>query len=577
MLGQITIKDFAIIDEITLNFKDGLTVLTGETGAGKSIIIDAIQLLAGARASVEYVRHNQDQASIEGLFFLDDDDHEVYKVLSQFNLPKDEEGNIILERYITAKGKSICRVNHKLVTLAILKEVGSKLIDIHSQHETQSLMNPDEHIELLDFFGQERIETSKNNYLSVYQELKKIEKRYQDLSENEQKTTERSDLLTFQLSELHEANLEPNEDEELENERNQLVNYERIYEGLQTAYNSLHGENRGLDFLSHSMNALEHSEDGDDRLAHLSEQMKSAYFAIEELSFDVRNELETMEYHPGRLDEIESRLFELNRLKRKYAKTLDGLMSHMAQLEEELEQIENKDSHLQAFEKQIQELTKDALIEAEQLHEIRKKIGKELAEDIHQELKDLYLDNAVFEIDFEQPKGDIQWKNKKIRLTKEGFDQIQFMISTNPGEPVKPLHKVASGGEISRIMLAIKRIFSKHQGITSVIFDEVDTGVSGRVAQAIAQKIFDISRSSQVLCITHLPQVAAMADHHYRIEKIQENDDQTTHTTVNLLSDDASVEEIGRMISGETMTETTRQHAQELIDQSNEIKNQTQA
>ncbi|MBU6079608.1 MULTISPECIES: DNA repair protein RecN [Allobacillus] len=572
MLGQLSIKDFAIIDEITLDFKDGLTVLTGETGAGKSIIIDAIQLLAGARASVEFVRHNQDQARIEGLFFIDDEKHEVYDVLSHFHLPIDEEGNIILERYITAKGKSICRVNHKLVTLAILKEVGSKLIDIHSQHETQSLMNPEQHIELMDQFDAKKITSSKNDYLMIFNELKKAKERMKELSESEHKTNERLDLLTFQLSELQEAQLEPNEDVQLEKERNQLANYERIFDGLQTAYGSLYGENRGLDFLSNAMNALEQIEDVDDQLQKISEQMKSHYFALEELSFDIRHELDQMEFHPDRLNEIESRLFELNRLKRKYNKDLEGLMSHMAKMEEELEQLQHRETHLQSYEKQIDELTKDALIEAEQLHTLRKKISVDLTKEIQQELKDLYLEKAVFEVDFTQPSGDVNWKDKSIRLTHEGFDQVQFKISTNPGEPLKPLHKVASGGEISRIMLALKRIFSKHQGITSVIFDEVDTGVSGRVAQAIAQKIVDISKGSQVLCISHLPQVAAMADQHYRIEKIQKNGE-STRTTVNLLTDEQAIEEIGRMISGETMTESTKQHAKELIEQSIQLKN----
>lgn len=327
-----------------------------------------------------------------------------------------------------------------------------------------------------------------------------------------------------------------------------------------------------LIFLSNAMNALEQIEDVDDQLQKISEQMKSHYFALEELSFDIRHELDQMEFHPDRLNEIESRLFELNRLKRKYNKDLEGLMSHMAKMEEELEQLQHRETHLQSYEKQIDELTKDALIEAEQLHTLRKKISVDLTKEIQQELKDLYLEKAVFEVDFTQPSGDVNWKDKSIRLTHEGFDQVQFKISTNPGEPLKPLHKVASGGEISRIMLALKRIFSKHQGITSVIFDEVDTGVSGRVAQAIAQKIVDISKGSQVLCISHLPQVAAMADQHYRIEKIQKNGE-STRTTVNLLTDEQAIEEIGRMISGETMTESTKQHAKELIEQSIQLKN----
>ncbi|PKR78947.1 DNA repair protein RecN [Halalkalibacillus sediminis] len=570
MLAQISIKDFAIIDQITVNFQEGLTVLTGETGAGKSIIIDAIQLLAGARASVEFVRHDADQASIEGIFFIDNDSHPVKNVISQLDLPEDEEGSVILERFITSKGKSICRVNGKLVTLGILKEVGQKLIDIHSQHETQSLMNPEKHVELLDYFNGQKIDSAKKSYLEVYNEWSTIQKRFKDLSENEQEVAQRVDLLKFQLNELQEAQLEVDEDEQLEEERNQLANFEKIFEGLQATYYSLYGENKGLDFLSNAMTSLEMLEDVDESLQTLSEQMKSAYFTIEELSFELRNRLDSLEYQPERLNEIESRLNELNRLKRKYGQSIKELVDLMISMEEELEKLENKDTHLHALEKQIKELTEDALMEAQNLHEIRIQTSRELKDSIHKELKDLYLDKATFDVEFTRASGNISWKDESIRLMKNGIDQIQFLISTNPGEPVKPLHKVASGGEISRIMLALKSIFSQHQGITSVIFDEVDTGVSGRVAQSIAQKIQEISKGSQVLCISHLPQVAAMADQHLLIEKDQ--DLNQTKTSVKKLEKEQSVEEIGRMISGSELTDATKKHALELIEQANNQK-----
>lgn len=571
MLAQITIKDFAIIDEITVNFNDGLTVLTGETGAGKSIIIDAIQLLAGARASVEFVRHNSDEAWIEGIFFIDNDNHNVYSILKELDIQvDDEEGSIILQRIITAKGKSICRINGKLVTLSILKEVGQTLIDIHSQHETQSLMHPENHIKLLDYYEFNKINLTKEAYLELYEELNELQKKFKQLTESEKQFNERTDLLSFQLNELQSANLEIGEDEELENERHRLMNYEKLFENLQLSYHSLFGDNKALDFLSQAAMSLEQIEDIDPSFKKISEEIKSHYYGLEELSYQIRQHLDGLEYDPQRLDEVESRLHEINRLKRKYGREIEQLILLMIEMEEELEQLENKEVHLESLQKQILSLQKDTLVEAENLRKTRQQVAEKLKNEIKKELKDLYLEKAIFDVEFSTIDGDIIWKDKKVKLTKNGLDQIQFLISTNPGEPLKPLHKVASGGEMSRIMLALKRIFSEQQNVTSVIFDEVDTGVSGRVAQAIAEKINEISKKSQVICITHLPQVAAMADQHLLIEK--ELDKDRTKTKVIKLTKEQSVEELARMISGSELTETTKKHALELIEQANSVK-----
>ncbi len=505
MLAEINIKNFAIIDEISLSFKDGLTVLTGETGAGKSIIIDAIQLLAGARASVEFVRHEADRANLEGIFFIEDDQHQVYNVIRQFDIPLDDEGSIILQRQITSKGKSICKVNGKLITLGILKEVGQALIDIHSQHETQSLMQPEQHIKLLDEYQHEKLTQVKESYLILFNDYERLLRRYKDLSENEQEIAQRIDLIKFQYNELTEAELEIDEDSQLEDERQQLANFERVFENLQTTYYALYGENKGLDFLSHAMTSLEQLEDVSESFKNLSEHLKNHYYAIEELSFDLRNQLDQLEFQPERLNEIEKRLHEINRLKRKYGKDVNELLELMAKMEEELEQLENKDTHLHSLEQQINEVEKDTLIEAEQLHEVRKQISENLKQAIHAELKDLYLDKAQFDVQFNTIEGHINWRGQTIKLSKNGLDQIQFMISTNPGEPLKPMQKVASGGEISRIMLALKSIFAEHQNMTSVIFDEVDTGVSGRVAQSIAEKFikYQMTLKCYVLPIYH--------------------------------------------------------------------------
>ncbi|WP_163526324.1 DNA repair protein RecN [Halobacillus ihumii] len=565
MLTELSIKDFAIINQVSITFKEGLTVLTGETGAGKSIIIDAIQLLSGGRGSVEFVRHGTDKAEIEGLFTVEAT-HPVYQKGRQFGVEIGEDGMVVLQRVITRQGKSICRVNGKLVTLGILREFGSILIDIHSQHETQSLMNPDHHIDLLDMFIIDELTPSLEEYHQLYSNYQTVKKRYNELSENEQEVAQRLDLLEFQLRELHEADLRPFEDEELEEERKKLMNYEKVYQGIHDAYNALYGEQRGLDWMSLAMTSLENTSDYDNQIRKLSEEMSNSYYVMEELTFQLSTQMAELEFDPERLNDIESRLSELNRLKKKYGQTVEDMLEYASKIEEEIDEIKNKDSHLSKLEEQITELGKDAALEAKNIHDIRTKASKHLANLIHEELTDLYLEKASFKTNVEIKEGrpdDLEFEGKHVRLHSRGFDTVTFLITTNPGEPLKSLHKVASGGEMSRIMLALKRIFSRHQGITSVIFDEVDTGVSGRVAQAIAEKIQGISSDSQVLCISHLPQVAAMADTHIRIEKDVTND--RTSTVVTELSENDKADEISRMISGAELTDTTIEHAKELL------------
>ena len=565
MLTELSIKDFAIIDEISVTFNDGLTVLTGETGAGKSIIIDAVQLLAGGRGSVEFVRHGTKKAEIEGLFIINPKNHPIYNVSKQFGIDIEDE-QIVLHRTITAGGKSICRVNGKLVTLAILREFGSTLIDIHSQHETQSLMHPENHIDLLDLYNRDVIMKAKEDYTHMYNELVNLENRYRKLSNNEQEMAHRLDLLEFQLQELEEASLNPNEDEILEEELSHLANFERIFTSVQDAYNALYGENKGLDWLNIAQQSLQDGRNYNDFLSEKAEELTSYYYNIEELSFALRNFSETLEYNPARLNEIESRLNEINRLKKKYGATVNDVLEYMAKIEEEIDEIKNKDSHLNRLVEQISEMKKDTFLEAKHLHDLRRRAANSLINEVHDELASLYLEKASFSIAF-SPEIDenalTYFENHPVKFYKNGIDQIRFMISTNAGEPLKELDKVASGGELSRIMLVLKKIFSNHQGITSVIFDEVDTGVSGRVAQAIAEKIYQISRDSQVLCITHLPQVASMADTHTLIEK-GENKNRTS-TNLFELKPDEQVEELSRMITGTKLTETAKEHASEML------------
>jgi DNA repair protein RecN (Recombination protein N) len=566
LLTELSIKNFAIIDEISITFSEGLTVLTGETGAGKSIIIDAVQLLAGGRGSVDFVRHGSEKAEIQGLFTIEAKEHAVYEIGKTYGIEM-TDGQVILQRVITSGGKSICRVNGKLVTLAILREFGRTLIDIHSQHETQSLMNPENHIDLLDLFDPKTIKKEKEAYQLLYEELQSLKKRFKRLNENEKENAHRLDLLEFQKQELEQANLTPDEDVVLEQESKRLANFEKIFTSIQDAYNALYGDQKGLEWVNKAQTSLLDNSKFDPFIAEKGEEIADHYFALEELSYELGSYMDEQQYDPDQLNEMEARLDEINRLKKKYGSTVNDMIKYSAEIEEEIDQLKNKDSHLANLQEDIKEKEKDAYLEAKQLHDSRKKAAEALTEEIYKEFKGLYLEKASFKIQFD---SEAETKGNP-KLHQNGFDQVRFLISTNPGEPLKPLHKTASGGELSRIMLALKRIFSRHQGVTSVIFDEVDTGVSGRVAQAIAEKIYQISSGSQVLCITHLPQVASMADTHKLIDK-KINENRTT-TSISQLNPGEQIDELSRMITGTKLTKTAKEHAGEMLDLAEKFKN----
>jgi len=564
LLQELSIKNFAIIDSIALSFEEGLTVLSGETGAGKSIIIDAIHLLVGGRGSSEFVRHGEKKAEIEGLFLLDDPRHPCHAKASEFGIDI-EEGMIVLRRDISSTGKSVCRVNGKLVTIATMREIGSTLIDIHGQHEHQELMNEHLHLTLLDQFGGRDIASSLTAYLDVFEEYQTVARQLKRLNENEQEMAHRLDLIQFQQKEIQDAELRLHEDDELQDEKLKLVNFEKLYEALQTSYDSLRGERKGMDWAGLAMGHLETAAEVDAQFGGTLESVSSAYYILEDAAHAIRAELDQLEFEPGRLDMIESRLNEINGLKRKYGSSIEEVLAYGSRIEEEIETIVNKDSHVQQLQDQLRSLENDLSVEAENLTIARKKWAKKLTVSIHEQLKQLYMDKTKFEVKF-LTDGDAV--NRKFK--KDGWDEVEFYISTNPGEPLKPLSKVASGGELSRIMLALKTIFSKHQGITSIIFDEVDTGVSGRVAQSIAEKIYQVAVHSQVMCISHLPQVAAMADCHLFISKKQANG--RTSTKVKRLEENEKIQEISRMISGVEITDLTLEHAKELLHLAGSIK-----
>ncbi|MGG3574829.1 DNA repair protein RecN [Bacillus gobiensis] len=572
MLAELSVKNFAIIEELTISFEKGLTVLTGETGAGKSIIIDSISLLVGGRGSAEFVRFGEDKSELEGLFLLEED-HPAFIACRKFGIDA-SDGMIILRRDIYQSGKSVCRINGKLVTISILRELGRLLLDIHGQHDNQMLMEEENHLYVLDEFAGKPLKEALKEYQSGYEKYTALRKKLSELSENEQELAHRLDLIQFQLDEIESANLTPGEDQQLSEEKEKISNFEQIFEGVQNAYHALRNEQGGLDWVGMASSQLEGISDINDQLKTLSENISNSYYLLEESTFQMRNLLDEMEYDPARLDTIEARLNEIKQLKRKYGSTIEEIQSYSAKIEEEIDSIENRDSRLLALQSELESLSKDIVLEAKNVSDIRKKSAKKLAKQIHKELKELYMEKTVFETEFTLKSANDEAQPKvngvPVQLSKYGYDDIRFLLSTNTGEPLKSLSKVASGGELSRIMLAMKRILSNHQGVTSIIFDEVDTGVSGRVAQAIAEKIQKVSIGSQVLCITHLPQVAAMADTHLFISK-KSRAGRTT-TMVAPLSHDEKIAEIGRMIAGVEVTDLTKQHAKELLHQANHVK-----
>jgi DNA repair protein RecN (Recombination protein N) len=564
LLTELSIKNFAIIEKQSISFDKGLTVLTGETGAGKSILIDAIHLLVGGRGSHEFVRHGEDKAEIEGLFQIEDLEHPIVKKAAEFGL-EIEDGMVVLRREISKTGKSVCRINGKLVTITILREIGSAIVDIHGQHEHQELMNESSHLPLLDQFGGDEINNELKEYQAIFSRYEQTAKKLKSLSENEQQMAHRLDLIQFQLDEIEKAKLKLNEDEELFEEKRRLNNFERLFSLIQSSYLHLNGDHKGLDSVGSIMGFLEDAANLDSRYKEMFDSISNIFYSLEDLNRTLRNELDNLEFDPNRLNVIEERWNEITQLKRKYGKTIDAILAYAESIKEEIETLQNKETHIGQLEKELTKLKKELEAKASGLNSLRRKWADQLTLLIHKELRELYMEKTVFEIRLEFNPG---------HFTSIGADRAEFYISTNPGEPLKPLVKIASGGELSRIMLALKSIFSRHQGVTSIIFDEVDTGVSGRVAQAIAEKIYQVAVNSQVLCISHLPQVAAMADTHLFISK--EMLDGRTITSVKPLQLTEKISEMSRMISGKEITELTKQHAEELLIMAENMKKQAE-
>lgn len=556
----MTIKNFAIIESLSLRFQEGMTVLTGETGAGKSIIIDALGLLVGGRGSTDFIRHGEERLELQGLFALAEDNAACRNALLENGIDATDD-MVVLERSLFRSGKNSCRINGKLVTTVLLRQIGSKLIDIHSQHEHQELMNEEFHLSLLDRFAADKIKPVLTKYQTYFKEYQTISKEWENWTKNERELAQRLDMLRFQQQEIENANLQVGEEDRLLEQKNILANFEKLNENLQGAYTAIQGEPGGLEFVGEAMRQMDTAASIHTDYKAVSEAISSSYYMLEDSMSQIRQALDQLEFQPEELNLIESRLNDLNQLKRKYGKTIEDIIQYEQEISSEMEKLTDSESHVGHLESKLASMKTELSKQANTLTDIRKKAATILEKQIKQELNQLYMEKAIFSVRFE---------TDKMELTENGQDSIVFYMSTNPGEPLKPLAKIASGGELSRMMLALKTIFSRHQGITSIIFDEVDTGVSGRVGQAIAEKIYAVSVGSQVLCISHLPQVAAMANHHYYITKKVQN--KRTTTSVTILEGNNKVEEISRMIAGIEVTELTKQHAKEMMEQAEKVK-----
>ena len=550
MLLEISIKNFAIIESISLNFEKGMTVLTGETGAGKSIIIDAMNMMLGARATTEVIRHGAPKAEIEGLFSIESN-RALEEIFDEQGLELSDE--IIIRREILQNGRSISRVNGQMVNLSVLRTIGQQLVDIHGQHDQEELMRPHRHIQMLDEFGDASFFELKEAYQTSFDNYRRMRKQVLDIKKNQQEHKARIEMLEFQMAEIEAANLKAGEDIALNQERDKLLNHKHIADTLTNAYSMLDNEEfSSLANVRSAMNDMESLEEFDPEYREISSSLSESYYVLEDITKRLESIIDDLDFDGNRLMQVESRLDLIHTITRKYGGSVDDVLEYFAKITDEYNLLTGNNLSSEDMEIELKKLEKNLVDLAGQVAQARHKIAQDLEAEIKQELQDLSMEKAQFQVRFSQGK-----------FSREGNESVEFYISTNPGEDFKPLVKVASGGELSRLMLAIKSAFSRKEGKTSIVFDEVDTGVSGRVAQAIAQKIHKIGQHGQVLAISHLPQVIAIADYQFFIEKI--SNEHSTVSTVRLLTVEERIEEVAKMLAGENVTEAALTQARELL------------
>lgn len=551
MLENLIIENFAIIEKVDLQFEEGMSVLTGETGAGKSIIIDALFMLTGGRANSEMVRHGSKKAVLQAVFSVPDN-QKLRNLIARSGVAGDDN-ELIIYRELNQNGRSIIRINGVLVNLKTLAAIGRYLVDIQGQNDAQQLLNPEEHLPLLDAFGGEKITQFRNDYQELFQKFRSITTRIRNIQTSQQEITQRLDLLKFQQEELQEANLQPNEENDLLDARDKLRNFKKIADRLQLTQTALSGEQGGaIDSLAEAVHQLQDIAEYDDQYAELAKTISEAYYTAQDVGRDVDEQLSELTYDEAELIRIDDRLQLIHSLERKYGTSVADVLDFQAKIEKELSLIDDDEFDVERLQVKQNDMRQLLRKKAIKLREARQKVARNLEKNVNQQLNDLLMSGAEFAVHFDQVEGYIS----------SGIDKVEFYVQTNVGEGMAPLVKIASGGEAARLMLALKTTFVKQQHIISIVFDEADTGVSGRVAQAIAKKMLTISTDSQVLAITHLPQVAAAATHHYLISKLTEND--RTLTQVAPLDEDGRVHAIAMMLSGDNITETALANARDL-------------
>lgn len=550
MLEQLTIKNVAVIDSLDVSFKDGVSVLTGETGAGKSIIIDSINMILGERANKELVRHGTDRADVQAVFSMP---VQVKDLLCENDIDTDDDG-VIISRRITSDGKSTARINGTVVTLNLLRAVADMLINIHGQHDNQALLTPAKHIGFLDAYAH----TDLSRYTAVYEECRSIKKKLSALETNEQERMQRIDLLTYQVNEIDLAHLNEGEEDELIAQRRLLENAERINENAQRAYVNLYDYPEGqsaYDMLSEAVDAVSEISELSPELETAYESLKSAMYSIEDAAREIHTFGGSVEFDEQLLDDVEERLDLINRLKRKYGGTVGEVIKFGERARTELKDIETSDEKRDELQARLDELSLIMKAESQSISNKRTEAAHKLKDEIETALHELNMEKAIFSVNI-----------KPQEYAPNGADYVEFLISTNPGEELKPLVKIASGGELSRVMLAIKSILAKSDGVDTLIFDEIDTGVSGEAAQKIADKLSVIGNTKQVICITHLTQLAAVADNHFLI--VKDTDGDLAKTTLNELDYEGRVKELARIVGGGTAGE---EYAREMLKRKGDI------
>lgn len=552
MLQNLYLKNYILIDELRLDFKSGFSVFTGETGAGKSILIDAIGLLMGDRFTADMIRHGSDKAIIEAVFST-----KSMHIASLFNdLNYDFDLNeLIISRELTQEGRSINRINNRSVPVSLLKEIGQYLVDIHSQNDTQYLLNNRYHLQLLDAYNIDRalLDDVKKRY-QVYAKLRS------ELNEKEKNDLNPDDLdfLSFQSLEIEKANLVVGEDEELENQQRLLMSFEKVSTRLTSAIDLLDENEGAREKIYEAVKALRHVDEME-TLKPVTETIDELYFNLVEQIEELKDRFNELSYDEDRLNQIQDRLFQINKLKKKYGRTLEQILEHYAEIKDRMHAIEHREEVLEELRHACEHAYKQFELKALELREVRKNKARTLETAIIKEIRDLYLEKAQFSIVFSE-----------VGANSSGLDFVEFLISMNPGESLKPLIKVASGGELSRLMLGMKVIFNDLQSIETVIFDEIDSGVSGRVATAIGQKMSSLARHAQVFSVTHLGQVAACSRTHYLVSKIQANT--LTNTNIAELTEEGRIHELAMIASG-SITPNALSAAQELLKHNQKLVN----